>query len=104
MQSGFLSALDDIIWDSMARLGAVSEVKIDGKVMRVIFDNDQLKRREDRAGVAIGEKLMYARARDFARRPAPGRQMRIESDLMIVTQCVEQDGVYEITLSANRAG
>ena len=44
---------------------------------------------------------MYVRASEFAARPVPGRQMRVGERLLVVNQCVDQDGILEITLQSN---
>lgn len=91
----------ETMFGAMARLGVAQKIKIDGQYMQVVFDNDLLKRRSDRSGIIIGDTLMYVRASEFRVRPATGRQMRVGERLMVVTQCVDQDGILEISLESN---
>ncbi len=89
------------IFGAMERLGAAQCIEVDGRRMQVVFDNDLLKRRSDRSGIILGDTLMYVRASEFAARPVPGRQMRVGERLLVVNQCVDQDGILEITLQSN---
>lgn len=96
-----LSGINEGVFDAMCDLGVAQEREIDGRAIQVVFDNDKLKNRQDRSGVVFGETLMYCRTSDLDVRPKAGRQMRVGRHLFYVTDCVEQDGILEVTLSSN---
>ena len=89
------------IFGAMERLGVAQCIEVDGRRMQVVFDNDLLKRRSDRSGIILGDTLMYVRASEFAARPCPAVRCAWASGLLVVTQCVDQDGILEITLQSN---
>ncbi len=80
------------------------EATIDGKRCLVVVDNDRLMQRSksEYEGISCGELLFYIKAADLPRKPAPESAMRFDGKPMIVFDCREDEGIYEIILTHNR--
>lgn len=81
---------------------------IDGKEMLVIVDNNEHIEREKRQtsraeGLYIKELLFYVSKEDFGSLPAIGRICRFDRKDYIVADAINEDGIYSITLEANRS-
>lgn len=84
------------------------EHTVDGKKMLVIVDNNEhierQKRQTSRAeGLHIKEILFYVHKDDFGSLPAVGRICRFDKKDYIVADAINEDGIYSITLEANRS-
>lgn len=84
---------------------------IGGKEMPCIVDNNELVDREKRYrynhslygdGIYIKQKLIYVRAEDFGPMPAIGRRLTFDGQTYIVTDSINEDGIYSLTLEANK--
>lgn len=81
---------------------------VNGKEMAVQIDSNEQIEREKRMnqhidGVYKNQKLMYVAASDFGKLPAQGSKVTVDSKLYTVTDAISEDGIYSITIEANRA-
>ena len=84
---------------------------IGGKGMPCIVDNNELVDREKRYrynhslygdGIYIKQKLIYVKAEDFGAMPAIGRRLTFDGIVYIVTDAINEDGIYSLCLEANK--
>jgi uncharacterized protein YlzI (FlbEa/FlbD family) len=85
---------------------------IDGKKMLVQIDNNEMINREKRYqyrrsfnadGVFLKELLIYVKAKDFGALPAVKRVLTFDGKSYIVSDAINEDGIYSISLEANRS-
>ena len=81
---------------------------VNGVEMAVqIDDNEQIEREkrfsQNMDGVFTNQKLIYVAADDFGPLPKQGAILRLDSRTYTVADAIAEDGVYSITLEANRA-
>lgn len=81
---------------------------INGSEMAVQVDNIEQIEREKRSGkttdgIYTQQKLFYVRAEDFGPLPKQGSLLRFDKKMFKVADAIEEDGVYSITLEANRS-
>lgn len=81
---------------------------VNGDMMAVqIDDNEQIEREkrfnQNMDGIYTNQKLIYVAAADFGALPKQGSILRLDSRTYTVADAIEEDGVYSITLEANRA-
>ena len=93
----FLNA-DDFAEEAIVNIGGK-----DYQVM-VVQDDDTLLERTDAAaqGTYLGEKLIFIKAADIPGRPAVGARITLNGESYFVTNCVNNFGMYEIRMGANR--
>ena len=80
---------------------------VDGKEIPVLVDDNEIIEREKKMksnmdGVYVKQKLIYVKADDFGPLPAIGRQIVFDEKRYMVTDSTDEDGVYAITMEANR--
>lgn len=84
---------------------------VNGKDMSVIIDNNELVDREKKYkyrhslyadGVYLKELLIYVKASDFGKLPAVGRVITFDSKSYIVSDAINEDGIYSLCLEANK--
>lgn len=84
---------------------------VNNKEMLCIVDNNELVDREKRYrynhslygdGVYIKQVLVYVRAEDFGALPAIGRLLTFDKKSYIVTDAINEDGIYSLCLEANK--
>ena len=84
---------------------------VGNKEMLCIVDNNELVDREKRYrynhslygdGVYIKQLLVYVRAEDFGALPAIGRLLMFDKKSYIVTDAINEDGIYSLCLEANK--
>lgn len=84
---------------------------INGSKMLCMVDNNELVDREKRYqyrkslyadGVYLKELLIYVRADDFGVLPAIGRSVTFDKKSYIVSDAINEDGIYSLTLEANK--
>lgn len=82
---------------------------INGKEMPAIVDNNELVDREKRYryknsfdGVYLKELLVYVKESDFGKLPAIGRVVIYDGKSYIVSDAINEDGIYSLTLEANK--
>ena len=84
---------------------------INGSKMLCMVDNNELVDREKRYryrkslyadGVYLKEILIYVHADDFGVLPAIGRSVTFDKKSYIVSDAINEDGIYSLTLEANK--
>lgn len=84
---------------------------VNGVDMACIIDTNELIDREKRYlgkrdlyadGVYIKQLLIYVRAEDFGQLPGVGRSLKLDKRAYIVSDAVNEDGIYSISLEANK--
>lgn len=84
---------------------------VNNRMIPCIIDNNELIDREKRYqyrrslyadGVYLKELLIYVREKDFGPLPAVGRSVMVDKKSYIVSDSINEDGIYSITLEANK--
>lgn len=84
---------------------------VNGVEMPCIIDNNEMIDREKRYqykrslyadGVYISSKLIYVMAKDFGPLPATGRIVTLDKKSYIVSDAINEDGIYSLYLEANK--
>lgn len=80
---------------------------VNGIEMAVQIDtNEQIEREKRMAqnmdGVWLNQKLIYVAASDFGPMPRQGSILKLDGKIYTVNDAVDEDGVYSITIEANR--
>ena len=84
---------------------------VNGKDMTVLIDNNELVDREKRYqyrhslyadGVYLKELLIYVHAEDFGPLPGIGRIVTFDNKTYIVSDAINEDGIYSLCLEANK--
>lgn len=81
---------------------------INGKEIPVQIDSNEQIEREKRYnqnmdGIYKNQKLIFVAADDFGPMPKQGTVLNLDGRLYKVEDAIHEDGVYSITLGANRA-
>lgn len=81
---------------------------VDGKDMLVIVDGNEhierKKRRETRAeGLYVKELLFYVSKETYGALPAIGRMCRFDKKDYLVSDAIDENGIYSISLEAVRS-
>ena len=81
---------------------------VNGVPMAVqIDDNEQIEREkrfnQNMDGIFTNQKLIYVAAVDYGPLPKQGTIIRLDKRSYTVADAIEEDGIYSITLEANRA-
>ncbi len=81
---------------------------VNGIEMAVQIDSNEQIEREKRFnqhmdGVYLNQKLIYVAASDFGSLPKQGSILTLDKRTYRVADAVSEDGVYSITIEANRA-
>ena len=86
---------------------------VNGREMAVLIDGNEMIEREKRHqnrqgvytdGVYIKELLIYVRAEDFGKLPAIGRVLTMDGKTYTISDAIDEDGIYSLSLEANRTG
>lgn len=82
--------------------------QVNGVEMPVQVDNIEQIEREKRAnqnadGIFTQQKLIYVRSADFGPLPKQGSLLKLDKRNYRVMDAIDEDGVYSITIEANRA-
>lgn len=84
---------------------------VNGVEMAVQIDSNEMIDREKRYqykrslyadGVYLKEMLIYVRSEDFGPLPAVGRILTLDKKTYIVSDAINEDGIYSISLEANK--
>ena len=77
--------------------------KVEGKIIPVVFDSDELKERQGGQDLAVAESatLFYARTADLPPRKAPGSNLNINGRECIIDSWSEDMGISTIVLREN---
>ena len=80
---------------------------VDGRAMNIVMDNVEIIERSKKQseagridGVFKRELLFYVSRSDFGPMPAQGRVLTLDGRKYIVSDAVEEGGVYSITIGA----
>ena len=81
---------------------------VNGKEMAVQIDSNEQIEREKRMnqnvdGIFKNEKLIYVSAAEFGPLPKQGSILNLDGRIYRVDDAIHEDGVYSITIGANRA-
>ena len=81
------------------------EHEIDGKTVMVIIDNNEQIERQKRItsnsnGIFLKEILFYVAEENFRNLPAIGRVMRFDKKSYTVTDAINENGIFSISLKA----
>lgn len=84
------------------------EHMVNGKKMLIIIDDNELTEREKRIqshmdGIYKKQTLIFVSALDYGPLPGPGKPVVIDNIHLIVTDSMNEGGVYSIHLEANRS-
>lgn len=85
-----------------------SEIHIvNGKSMPVMVDNNELIERKKRAkenmdGIYAHQNLIYVSAADYGPLPKQGTVLTLDNLTYRVVEAVSEDGIYAITIGANK--
>lgn len=77
---------------------------IDGRKISVVQDDDRILEKTDMSllGTALGDGLIFIKAKDMPRMPGGGNQLMINDEPWYVRTCVHNNGVYEIRIGRNQ--
>ena len=81
---------------------------VNGKQMTVLIDESEIikkqkKEKSNMDGIYTRKILMYVCPEDFGPLPAQGAAVRLDGQTYLVTDAVDEYGVYSITMEANRS-
>lgn len=84
------------------------EHTVNGKRMKIIIDDNELTEREKRMksnmdGVYKKQTLIYVSALDYGPLPGIGKPVKIDGVTFIVTDSLNEGGVYSLHLEANKS-
>ena len=84
------------------------EHTVNGKKMLIIIDDNELTEREKRIqshmdGIYKKQTLVYVSALDYGPLPGVGKPVRIDGVTFIVTDSLNEGGVYSLHLEANKS-
>ena len=108
VRKSFKDVLKDDINNTFVNLNEFADIHIvDGKEIPVIIDENEIIEREKRMksnmdGIYVKQKLIYVKAEDFGALPAIGRAIMLDGKRYLVTDVVDEQGVYSITMEGNR--
>lgn len=76
------------------------ELRVEGKAIPVILDNDQLKTKQGGQDLAVAESatLFYARSEDLPKRRIPGASLNVNGRECIIDDWQEDMGIATIVL------
>lgn len=84
------------------------EHTVNGKRMQIIIDDNELTEREKRMksnmdGIYKKQTLIYVSALDYGPLPGTGKPVKIDDVTFIVTDSINEGGVYSLHLEANNS-
>ena len=106
---GFKNIVREDVHNVFLNIEEFSEIHtINGKSMPVQVDSNEQIEREKRSaknieGIFTNQRLIYVAASDFGTMPKQGSLLTMDNRLFRVADAVDEDGIYSITLEANRA-
>ncbi len=80
---------------------------VNGREMAVQIDSNEQIEREKRLnqhtdGIYMNQKLIYVAAADFGSLPAQGSILNLDGRTYRVEDAISEDGIYSITIGANK--
>lgn len=106
---GFKNIVREDVHNVFLNIEEFSEIHtINGKSMPVQVDSNEQIEREKRSaknieGIFTNQRLIYVAASDFGPVPKQGSLLTMDNRMFRVADAVDEDGIYSITLEANRA-
>ena len=106
---GFKNIVREDVHNVFLNIEEFSEIHtINGKSMPVQVDSNEHIEREKRSaknieGIFTNQRLIYVAASDFGPMPKQGSLLTMDNRMFRVADAVDEDGIYSITLEANRA-
>lgn len=78
-------------------------VRVEGKDITVVLDNDELKKRQGGQDIAVAESttLFYARSEDLPKRRAPGSNLNVNGRECLIDDWQEDMGMATVILRDN---
>lgn len=81
---------------------------VNGKPMKVQIDDNEQIEREKRSnqnmdGIYVNQRMIYVAASDFGPLPKQGSVLTLDNRTYRVADAISEDGIYSITIEANRA-
>ena len=80
---------------------------VNGKPVTAQIDNNEQIERDKSGrygdGTFKNQKLLYIAAEDFGKLPKQGSVIEVDGKIYRVTDAVDEDGIYSVTMEANRA-
>lgn len=107
--SGFKDLIKSDVQKIFLNHDEFSEIhNLNGKEIPVQIDaNEQIEREkrqnQNSSGIYINQKLLYVSAKDYGKLPKQGSMINLDGRLYRVNDAIDEDGVYSITIEANRA-
>lgn len=101
--------LRDDLEDVFFELDEFSEIHtVNGVQMNIIIDGNELGERKSTGGKHFDGAysntiLIYVKAEEYGARPKVGSRIVLDDSNYKVTDVVDEDGVYSITMGATRA-
>lgn len=85
--------------------------EISGRKMLIIIDDNEMVEREKRQaagqgyrqGIYTKQLLFYVLGRDFGPLPAVGRALALDGKNYVITDAINESGIYSISLEAVRS-
>ncbi|MDY3230591.1 MAG: hypothetical protein SOX46_03295 [Clostridiaceae bacterium] len=82
-----------------------------GRKLRIIIDDNEMVEREKRKrtgqeyrqGIYNKQVLFYVLGRDFGPLPAVGRSLKLDGRDFVITDAINEGGIYSISMEAVRA-
>lgn len=109
VKKSFKELIQKDIGDVFLRVDEFADLHtINGKEMAVQVDSNEQVEREKRYnqnmdGIYKNQKLIYVSAVDFGPLPKQGSLLTMDKRTFRVADAIDEDGIYSITLEANRA-
>ena len=80
---------------------------VNGKKMKILIDNNEMIEREKREksyirGIYKKQFLIYVAAKDYGPLPGLGTSVNLDNNIFLVSDAVNEMGVYSISLEANK--
>ena len=77
--------------------------RIEGKLIPLVLDNDELKERQGGQDLAVAESgtLFYARSEDLPSRRSPGQNLNVNGRECVVDAWSEEMGITTVVLREN---
>ena len=106
---GFKNIVREDVHNVFLNIEEFSEIHtINVKSMPVQVDSNEQIEREKRSaknieGIFTNQRLIYVAASDFGPMPKQGSLLTMDNRMFRVADAVDEDGIYSITLEANRA-
>lgn len=106
---GFKNIVREDVHNVFLNIEEFSEIHtINGKSMPVQVDSNEQIEREKRSaknieGIFTNQRLIYVADSDFGPMPKQGSLLTMDNRMFRVADAVDEDGIYSITLEANRA-